>query len=102
MHKIFLLLLYTFFFSINLYANSETIGILSELKKSHLILDKEIDAKLKLKKKSLEPREIEHLTQEIKLLQNENDNFQNKFDKIASGIDTTLIENQFESSNKTQ
>jgi len=65
-------------------------------------LDKEIDAKLKLKKKSLEPREIEHLTQEIKLLQNENDNFQNKFDKIASGIDTTLIENQFESSNKTQ
>lgn len=89
--KVLLLLIWITFVAIQSFANEQTIGTLSELKKSQEILKDEIKTITSLKKKSSDNEEKERYDAEIKTLQTQLNEFQIKFENIATGIDTTEI-----------
>lgn len=89
--KVLLLLIWITFVTIQGFSNEQTIGTLSELKKSQEILKDEIKTIISLKKKSSDNEEKERYDAEIKTLQTQLNEFQIKFENIATGIDTTQI-----------
>lgn len=91
MKKTLLLFLWITLASVYSFANENTINTLLELKKSQNILLEEIKNKTALIKQSVQDDEKERLKQEIKALDLQANEFQSKFEKIATGIDTSLI-----------
>lgn len=91
MKKTLLLFLWITLASVYSFANENTINTLLELKKSQNILHEEIKNKTALIKQSVQDDEKERLKQEIKALDLQANEFQTKFEKIATGIDTSLI-----------
>lgn len=73
------------------FAIESTIGTLSELKKSQDILKDEIKTIVSLKKKSVNNEEKELLDAKYQDLQAQINEFQIKFEKIATGIDISII-----------
>ena len=88
---LFLLLLFT-----SAYGNvsENTIATLQELKKSEDLLTKEIKAKTELKNRSNLDDEKERLKLEIKVLDLQVNELKTKFEKIATGIDTSVIKSK--------
>ncbi len=91
MKKTLLLFLWITLASVYSFANENTINTLLELKKSQNILHEEIKIKTALIKQSVQDDEKERLKQEIKALDLQANEFQTKFEKIATGIDTSSI-----------
>ncbi len=85
---LFLLVLFT---SAHGYVSENTITTLLELKKSQDILTKEIHSKILLQKRSNLVDEKERLKQEIKVLDLQVNDLKIKFEKIATGVDTSFI-----------
>ena len=91
MKKTLLLLLWITLASVHSYATENTISTLSELKKSQNILKDEIQTVISLKKKSVDNEEKELFDAKYKDLQAQVNEFQIKFEKVATGIDTSII-----------
>jgi hypothetical protein len=89
--KISLLFIWVIFTSIHGFANEDTIKTLTELKKSQELLNDEIKATVTLIKDSTDSEEKERLESELKDLKIQSQDFKIKFEKIATGIDTTVI-----------
>lgn len=86
-----LLLLWITFASVHSFATEHIISTLSELKKSQDILKDEMKTIISLKNKSVENEEKELLENKLKDLQTQINEFHIKFEKIATGIDTSII-----------
>ena len=91
MKKIFLLFIWIVFTSLHGFALDNTIKTLTELKKSQELLYDEIKTITKLKNESTENEEKERLETELKGLKAQSQEFKVKFEKIATGIDTSVI-----------
>jgi hypothetical protein len=89
--KTLFLFLWIIFVSIQSFAKEHTIATLLELKNSQEILKDEIKTNISLKKKSIDDEEKELLDVKIKALQKQVNEFQIKFENIATGIDTSAI-----------
>lgn len=101
MKNILLLFLLISFTSIYSFADSNTLNTLSELKKSQEILKDEIQSINTLKKKSVDSEEKELLNVKLKELQAQANEFQLKFENIATGIDTSILTEQTDSQSST-
>lgn len=91
MKNTLLLLLWITFASVHSFATEHIISTLSELKKSQDILKDEMKTIISLKNKSVENEEKELLENKLKDLQTQINEFHIKFEKIATGIDTSII-----------
>jgi len=89
-----LLFLFILFTSANANVDGNTITTLQELKKSEDLLKKEIKTKTALKKRSVLDDEKQRLKLEIKVLDLQLNELKTKFEKIATGIDTSVIKTQ--------
>lgn len=89
--KTLLLFLWITLVSVHSLATENTLSTLSELKKSQDTLKDEIRTIIALKKESVENEEKERLESELKGLQAQVNEFQKKFENIATGIDTSII-----------
>lgn len=76
------------------FASENTITTLLELKKSQEILTEDIKAKTALKKQSEHDDEKERLKEEIKVLDLQRHKIKEKFEEIAAGIDTALVQSK--------
>jgi hypothetical protein len=88
---IFLFLLLT---SLHATIDENTISTLQELKKSEDLLIKEIKTKTALRKRSNLEDEKERLKLEIKVLDIQLNELKSKFEKIATGIDTSVLKSK--------
>ncbi len=88
---LFLLVLYT---SVYGSINENTIATLLELKKSQDIITQEIKEKILLHKRSTLVDEKERIKQEIKALDLQENELKIKFEKIATGVDTSFLKEQ--------
>ena len=91
MKKILVLFLWITVVSVYSFSTENTIDTLSELKKSQDMLKDEIKTIILLKKKSVDYQEKELLDTKIKDIQDQINEFQLKFEKIATGIDTSMV-----------
>lgn len=87
--------------SVSSFASDNKITTLLELKESQEILTKEIKAKTELKKQSGLDEEKERLKEEIKALDLQRYEIKSKFEKIATGIDTSLVQTKEEQQDST-
>lgn len=78
--------------SVSAFGGDDTLYTLIELKKSQEILINDIKSKNLLEKKSKVDEEKAQLKEDIKTLNKQLDNLQVKFEKIATGIDTSTIQ----------
>ena len=91
MKKALLIFLWIIFISIHGYANERTIVTLSELKKSQNVLKDEINNMIALKKKSEDSNDGALLESKLRELQTQINEFQIKFEEIATGIDISVV-----------
>lgn len=85
-------LILLFFLSSKTFANEETLYMLNELKISKETLEKELKLKKLAIKKRLSESESDELKENIKNLNNQIDELETKFSKIATGIELTDIQ----------
>lgn len=96
-----LFLLSTLLYFSPLYGNEETLATLQKLYESKVILDNEIKAKNITLKASRTEEEKEALKDEIKLLNDQASDIETKFEKIATGIDTSEMKPENKSKETT-
>ncbi|MBU1666861.1 hypothetical protein KKC13_00435 [bacterium] len=76
------------------HANETTLQTLEELYQSKTMLQEELKSKNEIFKKIPSEDEKHQLKEEIKKLNNEVSNIETKFEKIATGIDTSVIKQE--------